>query len=81
METEERIQQVLQKHPHILLAVLFGSLARNAAGVDSGLDLAVGADRPLDANEKMQLVMADAALLLLLWPTAKDLRRPGILPG
>lgn len=57
METDERIQQVLQKHPHILLAVLFGSLARNAAGVDSDLDLAVSADRPLDANEKMQLIM------------------------
>lgn len=57
METDQRIKQVLGKHPHILLAVLFGSLARNAAGVDSDLDLAVSADRPLDANEKMQLIM------------------------
>lgn len=34
------------------MAVLFGFLARNAAGADSDLDLAVGADRPLDADDK-----------------------------
>jgi len=56
-ESDERIRQVLKKHPRILLAVLFGSLARNAAGVDSDLDLAVSADGPLDANERMQLIM------------------------
>lgn len=32
-------------------------MARNTAGVDSDLDLAVSADRPLDAHEKMQLIM------------------------
>jgi predicted nucleotidyltransferase len=57
MENDERIRLVLKKHPQILLAVLFGSLARNAAGVDSDIDLAVSADRPLSAHEKMQLIM------------------------
>lgn len=57
MENDERIRQVLTKYPQILLAVLFGSLARNAAGVDSDLDLAVSADHPLDTHEKMQLIM------------------------
>jgi predicted nucleotidyltransferase len=56
-ESGEHIRQVLKKHPQILLAVLFGSVARNAAGVDSDIDLAVDADRPLDANEKMHLIM------------------------
>ncbi len=56
-ENDERIRRVLEKHPRIVLAVLFGSVARNAAGVDSDLDLAVSADRPLDADEKMQLIM------------------------
>lgn len=50
------IRQVLNRNPHILLAVLFGSLASNTAGVESDLDLAVSADRPLEANEKMQLI-------------------------
>lgn len=57
MEIDERIRQVLTKHPQILLAVLFGSMAGNTAGVDSDLDLAVSADRPLDVREKIQLIM------------------------
>ena len=57
MDNDDRIRQVLKQHPQIVLAVLFGSLARNAARTDSDLDLAVSADRPLNANEKMQLIM------------------------
>jgi predicted nucleotidyltransferase len=57
MDHDERIQQILEKYPQILLAVLFGSLARNAANFDSDLDIAVRADRPLDADEKMRLIM------------------------
>lgn len=57
MEKDERIRQVLIKYPQIHLVILFGSVARNTAGVDSDLDLAVSADRPLDAHEKMQLIM------------------------
>lgn len=56
-ENDERIRRVLEKHPRIVLAVLFGSVARNAADINSDLDLAVSADRPLDADEKMQLIM------------------------
>ena len=57
MEIDERIRQVLTKHPQILLVVLFGSMAGNTAGVDSDLDLAVSADRPLDVCGKIQLIM------------------------
>lgn len=56
------IKQVLDRHPIIRLAVLFGSLAKGEAGRDSDLDLAVSADRPLECHEKMQLIaeLADA---------------------
>lgn len=57
MENDDRIRRVLRQHPQIVLAVLFGSLARNTAGFDSDLDLAVSADRTLNADEKMQLIM------------------------
>ncbi len=53
---DEHIRRVLERHPCIRLAVLFGSLAKGGARSDSDLDLAVSADRLLDANEKMQLV-------------------------
>ena len=56
-EIDALIRRVLKKHPQILLAVLFGSLARDDAGIDSDIDLAVSTDRPLDVNEKMQLIM------------------------
>lgn len=57
MATDDRIRQVLRQHPRILLAVLFGSMARNAGNFDSDLDLAVSANRPLEAQTKMQLIM------------------------
>lgn len=57
MEIDERIRQVLTKHPQILLVVLFGSMAGNTAGVDSDLDLAVSTDRPLGVCGKIQLIM------------------------
>lgn len=50
------IEQVLKKHPHIRLALLFGSTAKGNARRDSDLDLAVDAGRPLTINEKMQLI-------------------------
>ena len=56
-ENDALIRQVLKKHPQIILAVLFGSLARDTAGIDSDIDLAVSAGKPLDVNEKMQLIM------------------------
>lgn len=50
------IKQVLDRHPIILMAILFGSVAKGEASRDSDLDLAVGADRPLESHEKMQLI-------------------------
>lgn len=50
------IRHVLERHPGIRLAVMFGSLASNSAHRDSDLDLAVGGESPLDADEKKRLI-------------------------
>ena len=50
------IKQVLDRHPIIRLAVLFGSLAKGEAGPDSDLDLAIDVGRPLEGHEKIQLI-------------------------
>lgn len=50
------IKQVLDRHSIIRLAVLFGSLAKGEAGHDSDLDLAIDVDRPLEEQEKIQLI-------------------------
>ena len=55
-----QIRQVLERHKAIRLALLFGSLAKGTAHSESDLDLAVGADHPLDADETMELI-ADLA--------------------
>ncbi len=47
---------MLERHSAIRLALLFGSLAKGTAHCESDLDLAVGADRPLDADETMELI-------------------------
>ncbi|MBM3162162.1 MAG: nucleotidyltransferase domain-containing protein [Chlorobi bacterium] len=56
-----QIRKVLERHNAIRLAILFGSLAKGAAHSESDLDLAVGADHPLDTDETMELI-ADLAL-------------------
>ena len=60
MTTTELIGSVLLRHPHVKLAVLFGSLAGGAARPESDLDLAVADDRPLSADARMALI-ADLA--------------------
>ncbi len=60
MTTTELIGSVLLRHPHIKLAVLFGSLAAGKARPDSDLDLAVADDKPLGVDARMALV-ADLA--------------------
>ncbi len=50
------LRAVLARHPQVNFAMLFGSLARGTARPDSDLDLAVGADRPLHADEIIALI-------------------------
>jgi len=47
---------VLNRHPEIHLAVLFGSMVTGHAGHDSDVDLAVARERALAAGEKMALM-------------------------
>ena len=60
---ETQIRQVLERHHTIRLALLFGSLAKGTALPDSDLDLAVGADRPLDVDETIELI-SDLAIAI-----------------
>ncbi len=60
MITTQLISSVLLRHPHIKLAVVFGSLAAGTARPDSDLDLAVADDKPLSADARIALI-ADLA--------------------
>ena len=62
-DIDQLIRDVLQDHPCISLAILFGSMAKGSARPDSDLDLAVYAGRPLAAEEKMRLIEALAVLI------------------
>ena len=48
--TDKAIADVLDRFPQVRLAILFGSCAEGNATTASDLDLAVQADKPLDAN-------------------------------
>ena len=51
-----RIRSVLQHHTEVELAILFGSLARNAARQHSDVDLAISAGSPLPAGARIALI-------------------------
>ena len=53
-----RLGEVLSGFPALRLAIVYGSMARGGARVDSDLDLAVLADRPLTAGERIAVVTA-----------------------
>lgn len=50
------LRRFFEARPQIKLAILFGSVADETARFDSDIDLAVSADRPLEAEEKMRLI-------------------------
>ena len=50
------IGQVLARHPSIVVAILFGSLATGRNRNDSDLDLAVASTTPLDPQTRLQLI-------------------------
>lgn len=57
---DAQLKEVLSHFPSIALAVLFGSVAAGRQRVDSDLDIAVAAARPLEAEEKIALIGAIA---------------------
>ena len=71
-----QIQQVLQAHPEIELAIVFGSMAKGQARTDSDVDLAVQARSLLDVSQKMALI-ADVALATGRTVDLVDLRTVG----
>lgn len=50
------IGQVLDRHPSIVIAILFGSLATGRSRNDSDLDLAVASTAPLNPQTRIQLI-------------------------
>ena len=52
----EPLREVLCRHPHIELAILFGSLAVDKARPGSDIDLAVASTEQLDTHKKMALI-------------------------
>lgn len=50
------ILAAINTRPGIRLAILFGSLAKGGAHIESDLDLAVDAGHPLTVSEKMALI-------------------------
>lgn len=56
IDTAARLREILESHPGIRQAVVFGSVASGKAGPDSDLDIAVEAEHPLDAAERMRLI-------------------------
>ena len=53
-----QLKETLEQFPEVLLAVLFGSAASGHQQSDSDLDIAVDANRPLKASEKIAIVGA-----------------------
>ena len=50
------LKEALQQFPQISLAVLFGSAALDRQRPNSDLDIAVAANRPLTASEKIAII-------------------------
>jgi predicted nucleotidyltransferase len=60
-DTDAALKTVLARFPHVLLALVFGSVARGQARFASDLDIAVAAKHALTAEQKMEIVTALAA--------------------
>ena len=52
------LQSVLAQFPTLVLAIVFGSVAQGQARPDSDLDIAVAANVPLTAVEKIDIIAA-----------------------
>ena len=55
------LRQLLEGRVGLRLAFVFGSLAQGGAGLDSDLDIAVQADRPLSVAQEVELIELLAA--------------------
>ena len=55
-DPERLIQKILAEYPQVEFALLFGSLATGIANVESDIDLAILAHRPIDKSLKISLI-------------------------
>ena len=53
---EEQVRAIVEQHPEIQLAVLFGSAVRGRLRPDSDLDVGVAAQIPLSAIQRLTLM-------------------------
>lgn len=74
---DQLIREVLEAHPRISLAIIFGSMAKGTPTLESDLDLAVYAGSPITAEEKMRLI-EELALRTGRPVDLVDLKRAGI---
>lgn len=51
-----KIREVLKDEPEIVFALLFGSAARDRLTLESDIDIAVAAERPLSYEQRLHLI-------------------------
>ena len=56
MINQNELSQVLEADPTLQIVILFGSVADGQIRADSDIDIAVAADKPLDARAKLALI-------------------------
>ena len=54
----KQLQEVLTRFPDLVLALVFGSVAKGCQRIDSDLDIAVAAKQALTVAEKMVIIAA-----------------------
>lgn len=62
-DLDRKIKCVMARHPSVVLAVLFGSMAKDRPRSDSDLDIAVATSAPLTAQTHIAII-EDLALAL-----------------
>jgi len=60
-DLDGKIEYVMARHPTVVLAILFGSMAKDRARSDSDLDIAVASSTPLTVQTHIA-IMEDLAL-------------------
>jgi len=55
-DLDQKIKYVIARHPSVVLAILFGSMATDQARNDSDLDIAVASSSPLTAQTHIAII-------------------------
>ncbi len=56
IDLDRKIEQVMARHPSVVLAILFWSMAKDQARNDSDLDIAVASSTPLTAQTHLAII-------------------------